>query len=194
LTPPPCRDPRWGRAQEVPGEDPFLTGRYAAAMVVGLQGAVEDPLHSPRFRKVTATCKHYLAYSLEHYGLTDRHHFNAAVSRQELVETFLPAFEACVEGGGFDEGGGGWNGAGSVMCAYNAVTVGGVISNEPACASEFLLSHVLRATLGFKGFVVSDCGAISDAEHRHNFTHDDPSTVAAALRAVSRGGGGLIYF
>ena len=53
------RDPRWGRNQEVPGEDPMLTGAYASAFVRGLQGG--DAKHL----QITACCKHFVANSLE---------------------------------------------------------------------------------------------------------------------------------
>lgn len=29
------RDPRWGRGQETPGEDPLLTSRYVVSYVIG---------------------------------------------------------------------------------------------------------------------------------------------------------------
>ena len=48
------RDPRWGRGQETPGEDPYLSSEFAIAFVTGLQGG-EDP----RYLKTVADCKHY---------------------------------------------------------------------------------------------------------------------------------------
>lgn len=56
----PFRDPRWGRGQEVPGEDPYVGRRYAYQFVTGMQGG-EDP----RYWKAAADCKHYAAYDLE---------------------------------------------------------------------------------------------------------------------------------
>jgi beta-glucosidase-like glycosyl hydrolase len=54
------RDPRWGRGQETPGEDPFLSSQYVYALVRGLQEG-EDR----RYLKIAVTCKHYVAYDLE---------------------------------------------------------------------------------------------------------------------------------
>ena len=55
----PFRDPRWGRGQEVPGEDPYTVSRYAYSYVTGMQRG-EDP----RYYLAVADCKHYAAYDL----------------------------------------------------------------------------------------------------------------------------------
>lgn len=73
------RDPRWGRGQETPGEDPAVSAKYAAAYVRGLQGNAGNRL------KVAACCKHYTAYDLDHWGGIDRFHFNAIVSNNFLI-------------------------------------------------------------------------------------------------------------
>lgn len=122
------RDPRWGRGQETPGEDPYLGMRYVAALGAGLQRGSD-----PRYTKIVMTCKHYAAYDLEEYhGITrygqlgrtvarrgdralrrgNRHTFNAKVADRDLVESYLPAFEACITEA---------HGA-SVMCSYNVRT------------------------------------------------------------------------
>ena len=64
------RDPRWGRGQETPGEDPFLTSQYVNAYVDGLQRGEDE-----RYLKVAANCKHYAAYDLENWYGTDRFSF-----------------------------------------------------------------------------------------------------------------------
>ena len=82
------RDPRWGRGQETYGEDPYLTSRLAVGFIKGLQG--EDPDHL----KAAACAKHFAVHSGPE-GI--RHEFNAVVSKQDLYETYLPAFKACVQ-------------------------------------------------------------------------------------------------
>lgn len=67
------RDPRWGRGQETPGEDPVLAAKYASSYVRGLQG------NDPQRLKVAACCKHYTAYDLDNWSGVDRFHFNAKV-------------------------------------------------------------------------------------------------------------------
>jgi beta-glucosidase len=153
------RDPRWGRGQETYGEDPYLTARLGVAFVEGLQG------NDPRYLKLVATPKHFAVHSGPE---PERHSFDAKVSERDLRETYLPAFEATLtEGGAF-----------SVMCAYNRV------NGEAACASDKLLRDVLRDEWRFRGYVVSDCGAIRDIAAGH---HLASSPEAAAAVAVKKG-------
>ena len=152
------RDPRWGRGMETYGEDPTLTGQLGVAFVRGLQG--DDPAH-PR---AIATPKHFAVHSGPEPG---RHGFSVAVSPHDLEATYLPAFRATVLEGR----------AGSVMCAYNA------LHGTPACAADWLLDGKLRRDWGFTGFVVSDCGAISDITGYHYYRADDAASSAAALQA-----------
>ncbi|KJE94694.1 beta-xylosidase [Capsaspora owczarzaki ATCC 30864] len=155
------RDPRWGRGQETPGEDPYLTSRYVETLVQNLQNG-EDA----RYLKVVATCKHYTAYDMEDWGGIDRFHFNAVVSDQDLVETFMPPFEACVRVG---------KGA-SLMCSYNAV------NGIPSCADDFINNEIAREQWGFDGYIVSDCGAIDCIQYTHNYTNTTQATCAAGIQ------------
>lgn len=151
------RDPRWGRGQETYGEDPFLTSRIAVAFVTGLQG--EDP----KYLKTVATPKHFAVHSGPE---TLRHRFGVPVSAYDFADTYAPAFRATVTEGHAD----------SVMCAYNAVR------GEPACASPFLLD-TLRNKWGFQGYVVSDCGAISDVHQGHGYVLSLEQADALAIKA-----------
>jgi beta-glucosidase len=153
------RDPRWGRGQETYGEDPTLTARLGVAFVKGLQG------NDPKYLKVAACAKHYAVHSGPERL---RHEFNAEASPQDLRETYLPAFKALVKNANVE----------AVMCAYNST------NGEPCCGNEFLLSQVLRKEWGFKGHVVSDCGALDDLYEGHKTVKT--KTEAAAL-ALSRG-------
>ncbi len=89
-------------------------------------------------------------------------------SERDLKETYLPAFRAAIENGK----------AGSVMCAYNSV------NGSPACANKDLLEKRLREDWGFKGYVVSDCGAIRDIFAGHKFR---PNAAEASAAAVQTG-------
>ncbi len=152
------RDPRWGRGQETYGEDPFLTGRLAVAFIRGMQGS------DPHYFKVIATAKHYAVHSGPE---TTRHSFDVRPSARDLNETYLPAFRAAIVEGKAD----------SLMCAYNAV------DGSPACANSDLLVSRLRGEWGFKGYIVSDCGAISDIFRGHNFKPTAAEASAAAVKA-----------
>ena len=152
------RDPRWGRGQETYGEDPFLTSRMGVAFVKGMQG------DDPHYLKVVATPKHYAVHS----GPEPlRHSFDAKATEHDMVDTYLPAFKAAIMEGKAD----------SIMCVYNA------INGAPGCASTDLLQTRLRDQWGFKGFVVSDCGAIGDIFRGHKFTATQGAASVAAVKA-----------
>ncbi len=152
------RDPRWGRGQETYGEDPFLTGRLGVAFIGGVQG--NDLQHL----RAVATSKHFAVHSGPE---SLRHGFNIDPSPRDLEETYLPAFRATVTEGHVQ----------SVMCAYNS------IDEFPACTNKMLLKEHLRDAWGFKGFVVSDCGAIVDVNQGHKKTPDIEHSAALALQA-----------
>jgi beta-glucosidase len=152
------RDPRWGRGQETYGEDPFLTGRMGIAFIGGVQG--NDLSHL----RAVATSKHFAVHSGPE---TLRHGFNVDPSARDLEETYLPAFRATVTEGHVQ----------SVMCAYNS------IDEWPACTNKMLLKEHLRDAWGFKGFVVSDCGAIVDVYQGHKKTSDITHAAALSLEA-----------
>jgi xylan 1,4-beta-xylosidase len=164
------RDPRWGRNQEVPGEDPFLTGEYAKAFVSGLQGAYSTTSKGPeddlsRIR-VGACCKHFLANSLERWGNWSRHNFDAQIDDQDLHDYYLPPFAECTKQ------------AVGVMCSYNS------LNGQPACAHPWLLQHVLRNQWNFTGYLVTDCGALGDVVHGHAYAKDDKEASSLAKNAT----------
>ena len=139
------RDPRWGRGHETYGEDPYLTSRLGVRFVEGIQGHDENHL------KAAACAKHFAVHS----GPEDvRHEFNAVVSKQDMYETYLPAFKALVTESKVE----------AVMGAYNRT------NGEPCCGSKTLLKDILRDTWGFKGHVTSDCWAIKDFHEGHGVT------------------------
>ena len=139
------RDPRWGRGHETFGEDPYLTSRLGVRFVEGLQG------HDENYMKAAACAKHFAVHS----GPEDlRHEFNAEADIQDMYETYLPAFKACVQEAKVE----------AVMGAYNRT------NGEPCCGSRTLLQDILRNEWGFKGHVVSDCWAIKDFHQGHGVT------------------------
>lgn len=151
------RDPRWGRGQETYGEDPYLTGRMGVAFVQGLQGS--DPGHL----KAAACAKHFAVHSGPEKG---RGSFNAVVSNKDLRETYLPAFKSLVDAG-----------VETVMGAYNRV------NGEPCNTSETLIG-ILRNEWGFKGHLVTDCGALDNIWRDHKVI---PTRVEVAAEAIKKG-------
>ncbi|HVU49623.1 MAG TPA: glycoside hydrolase family 3 C-terminal domain-containing protein [Polyangia bacterium] len=152
------RDPRWGRGQETWGEDPALTSRLGVAFVRGMQG--EDG----RYLKTIATAKHFAAHSGPEAA---RHWFDARPSAHDLADSYLPQFEAAVRAGP----------VASVMPAYNR------LDGVPCAADAPLLSDRLRGTWGFRGYVVSDCGAIGDIVSGHHAARTLEEAAAMALNA-----------
>ena len=149
------RDPRWGRGHETYGEDPYLTGRMGTAFVKGLQG-------KGKYRKVDATLKHFAVHSGPEKL---RHEFNVNISRKDMDDTYLYAFKYCLEHAD----------PAAFMGAYNRV------NGEPCCGSRQLLGEILRGEWKFKGYVVSDCGAVCDFDQHHKVTKDGIESAALAV-------------
>jgi beta-glucosidase-like glycosyl hydrolase len=152
------RDPRWGRGQETPGEDPLLSGRYAVAFVENLQGS------DPDYVKLSANLKHFHSYSLEEFDGIDRHEFDAVVSDQDLSQTYLPHFEMGVRAGST-----------GMMCSYNR------INGVPGCAAGNFLNDLARDDWGFDGYITSDCYGIDDFVEGHQYSADYAEAVADAF-------------
>jgi len=150
-----ARDPRWGRIVEGAGEDPTLGSAMAAAQVHGFQDG-------PAGENVLAGPKHFAGYGAARGG---RDYDDADVSDSELWNVYFPPFRAAIQAG-----------AGNVMSAY--MDLNGV----PASGNRWLLTDVLRDSLGFDGFVVSDANAVRSLETQH-FAKDLTDAAARALNA-----------
>ncbi len=103
-----------------------------------------EAVRGTQSQHIVSTLKHYAINSQE----TLRHSVNVRISEAAMRESDLLAFEIAVERGQ----------PGSIMCAYNRV-------NGPyACDSDVLLNQVLKRDWGFKGWVMSDWGAVPSLE------------------------------
>ena len=131
-----CRDARWGRIAEGAGEDPYLGGEIAKAMVYGYQG------HDEEFDvdEVMACVKHYALYGGAEAG---RDYNSVFLSRQEAMNGYMNPYKAACMAG-----------AGSFMSSFNE------FEGIPASMNEWLMDEVLRKSWGFNGFIVSDATAI----------------------------------
>ncbi|KAK6234441.1 hypothetical protein QUC31_006847 [Theobroma cacao] len=169
----PVRDPRWGRITETSGEDPFVVGVYGVNYVRGLQD-IEGQEHTAdpgsRPLKVSACCKHFAAYDLDNWKKVNRQTFDAQVTEQDMVETFLRPFEMCVRDGDVS----------SVMCSFNKV------NKVPTCADPFLLKKTFREEWKLNGYIVADCDSIEvmHNDNKMNWLGDTPEdAVAQTLKA-----------
>jgi beta-glucosidase len=153
------RDPRWGRVAETFGEEPFLTGRFAAAMVEGFQG---QDLSVPG--SIAACAKHFAGYGASESG---RDYNTTDIPENQLRNVHLPPFKAAVDAGVL-----------SVMTSFSD------IDGVPASASAFLLDKVLRQEWGFDGFVVSDWDSIRQLAIHGLTANDRESAVEAATAGL----------
>jgi beta-glucosidase len=152
-----CRDPRWGRINEIWGEDTLLTSQMAIAYVTGLQG------NDPKYLKIAATLKHAAVYNRE-VGRTSG---NAVVPERWLQEYYTAQFKAAVVTGH----------AQSIMSSYNA------INGVPATINTHLLQDIIRNEFGFDGIQVPDSGAIANLVTQFHAFSTTEQAVAASLKA-----------
>ncbi|KAJ4386014.1 hypothetical protein N0V93_008905 [Gnomoniopsis smithogilvyi] len=169
----PFRDPRWGRGQETPGEDPVHLSSYVKALIAGLQGTDdEEGSVGGKYKKIVSTCKHFAGYDVESWNGNYRYQFDADISTQDMVEYYLPPFQACARDAK----------VGAFMCSYNAV------NGVPTCADDWLLNTVLREhwnwTSAEEGFwVTSDCDAVQNVFLPHRWASSREAAAADSLIA-----------
>lgn len=131
-----CRDPRWGRIAEGSGEDSYLGGEIAKAMVKGYQG------NYSKNSNIMACVKHYALYGAAEAG---RDYNTVDMSRIRMYNEYFPPYKAAVDAG-----------VGSVMASFNEV------DGIPATGNKWLMTDVLRKQWGFNGFTVTDYTGINE--------------------------------
>ncbi|KAJ0795922.1 putative xylan 1,4-beta-xylosidase [Helianthus annuus] len=162
------RDPRWGRGQETPGEDPLVGGIYAISYVRGVQGDIfEGGGLKDGHLQASACCKHFTAYDLDHWNGVGRFSFDAKVTKQDLADTYQPPFQRCIQNAQ----------ASGIMCAYNRV------NGVPNCADKNLLTNIARKQWSFQGYIASDCDAVSIIYEVQNYTKTPEDAVSEVLKA-----------
>ena len=151
------RDPRWGRVSEGSGEDPYLGGHIAAAMVRGYQGS---DLAAPT--TIMACVKHFAAYGAPQAG---RDYHTVDMSERMFREVYLPPYRAALDAG-----------AATVMTSFNDYDA------IPASGSRYLMTDLLRKELGFNGFVVTDYSSINEMVN-HGVAEDLKDAARLAVKA-----------
>ncbi len=131
-----CRDPRWGRIAEGSGEDAYLGGEIAKAMVKGYQG------NYSKNNNIMACVKHYALYGAAEAG---RDYNTVDMGRVRMYNEYFPPYKAAVDAG-----------VASVMASFNEV------DGIPATGNKWLMTDVLRKQWGFNGFVVTDYTGINE--------------------------------
>ncbi|MRX44805.1 beta-glucosidase [Agromyces sp. Q22] len=153
-----ARDLRWGRIDETFGEDPFLIGELASAMVRGYQGGGLDDDTA-----ILATAKHFAGYSETQGG---RDASEADLSRRKLRSWFLPPFERVAK-----------EGCRTFMLGYQ--TTDGV----PITVNEWLLNDVLRGEWGYTGTLITDWDNVGRMVWEQKVQPDYAHAAAAAVKA-----------
>jgi beta-glucosidase len=151
-----ARDPRWGRTEEVYGEDPFLVGTLAVAFTRGLQG------DDPRYWKTAALLKHFLANSNEDGRESSSSNFDERLWR----EYYAKPFEMAVRQGG----------ARALMAAYNAV------NGTPAHVHP-MLRQIVMGEWGLDGILSTDGGGLRLLVSAHKAFPDLATAAAACIKA-----------
>jgi beta-glucosidase len=153
------RDPRWGRVEETYGEDPYLAAANGVAMVKGLQGRKLTDNNA-----VIAEPKHFAVHGVPEAGSNTA---PVNMGEREARSSFLYVFEKAVKEGG----------ALGMMAAYSE------IDGIPCVDNKWLLKDVLRGEWGFKGFVLSDLGAIKMSLNNHQIASSPADAMAQTLTA-----------
>lgn len=156
-----ARELRWGRVEETYGEDPYLIGELGTEYVNGMQGKSEYVGKE----NVVATLKHFVAHGDPQGGINLA---PVAGGERLLRELYLKPFKKVLKN----------THVLSVMPAYSEY------DGVPVTASPYLLRKVLREELGFKGYTVSDYGAI---EMLHNFHLTAETGEEAGKQAIKAG-------
>ena len=154
-----AHDPRWGRVEETFGEDPYLAALNGIAMVKGMQGSKLSNKDA-----VIAEPKHFAVHSIPEAGSNTS---PVSIGEREARSTFLYVFEKAVREGG----------AMGIMAAYHD------LDGIPCVDSKWLLTDVLRNEWGFKGFVLSDLGAIWRSLEMHKVAADTCDALVQTLKA-----------
>ena len=154
-----ARDPRWGRSEEVYGEDPFFNGTMAVAFIKGLQG------DDPKYWQSAALLKHFLANSWEDHRNTSSSDFDQRLFWEYYSVPFRMGF---VDGG-----------AKGVMASYNAW-------NGTPMAINPILKSIVRDQWGVD-VISSDGGAVKLlVDPRHLFPNQEAAVVACLKAGINQ--------
>lgn len=151
-----AQDPRWGRAVECYGEDPFLVGELGKEMITGLQS-----------RGLVSTPKHFAVYSIPVGGRDGDTRTDPHVAPREMHTLYLSPFRKAVTEAGVK----------GIMSSYNDY------DGVPVTGSRYFLTELLRDAWGFRGYVVSDSEAVEFLRTKHRVARDDADAAAQAINA-----------
>ncbi len=150
-----ARDPRWGRSEEVYGEDPFFNGTMSTAFARGLIG------NDPKYWQAAPLLKHFLANSNENGRMSSDSTFDERLFYEYYSVPFRMTFQD--------------SGANAVMASYNAW-------NGTPMTIHPLLREILIGKWGVQ-VISSDGGAVKNLWEDHKLLPDQRAAVIASLKA-----------
>lgn len=151
------RDQRWGRYEEVYGEDPYLVAELGVQMVLGLQ---QD-------HQVAATSKHYIAYSNNKGAREGMSRVDPQMSPHEVENIHVYPWREVISRAGLL----------GAMSSYNDY------DGYPIQSSAYWLDERLRKDFGFRGYVVSDSDAVEYLHTKHHVSQDMKESVYQSVMA-----------
>lgn len=149
------RDQRWGRYEDTYGEEPFLAGTLGTEMVRGLQENY----------RVAATAKHFAVHGVNKGAREGDARVDPQISPREAEYIFNRPFGKVIRDGGLL----------GVMASYNDY------DGVPVISSKYWLIDRLRTEYGFRGYVVSDSGAVEDLDTKHKTASDAKDSVRQSI-------------
>ena len=150
-----ARDPRWGRIEEVYGEDPFFNGVMSTAFARGIQG------NDPKYWQAAPLLKHFLANSNENGRMASNSVFDERLFWEYYSLPFRMTFQDA--------------GANAVMASYNAWN-GTPMTIHPVIRNVVLGSWGVQVISG-------DAGAVKNLWEDFKILPDHKAAVVAALKA-----------
>ena len=151
-----ARDPRWGRTTEPYGEDPFLVSALGVEQVRALQS-----------QHVVSTLKHFAVYSIPKGGRDGDARTDPQATWREVQTIYLEPFRRAIRDAG----------ALGVMASYNDY------DGVPVQGSPLFLTDILRGEYGFKGYVVSDSGAVEFIHAKHRVAGTPAEGIRQSVEA-----------
>ena len=151
------RDQRWGRYEEVYGEDPYLVAELGVAMVQGIQKDFQT----------AATSKHFAVYSNNKGAREGMSRVDPQIPPREVENIHLYPWREVIRRAGLL----------GVMSSYNDY------DGVPVQGSHYWLTERLRDDFGFQGYVVSDSDAVEYLYAKHHVAADMKEAVRQSVEA-----------
>ncbi len=154
------RNPAWSRIWESFGEDPYINGEMAVAMVRGYQG--NDPNHLSQ-KQVGSCLKHYMAYG---NPVSGKDRTPASINPVDLREKYFHPFKVAIQAG-----------------ALSVMVNSGLNNGMPFHANHEMLTEWLKDGLNWDGMIVTDWADIHNLHTRDRVAADYKEAIMLSINA-----------